>query len=165
MNWYTPDEEFLNYLREKDKRIPNTDYGDGKYKPFFGELFEIDGLVYITQVSHPKERHKKMKNSKDFLKVYDDKDNFIAVINLNYMFPIQRKLLEKLDYQKININNDANNYISLLKKELKAIDKMEVDEKAKYIYNLKCNYPNNKISKRCLDFKALEEYAKKYNKV
>ena len=64
MKWYIPDDEFLNYLRNKESRVPRTDYGKEKYKPFFGALFEIGELVYITQVSHPKERHYKMKSSK-----------------------------------------------------------------------------------------------------
>ena len=165
MKWYVPDDEFLNYLRNKESRVPRTDYGKEKYKPFFGALFEVGELVYITQVSHPKERHYKMKSSKDFLKVFDEK-RLLAVINLNYMFPIPKKLLKELNYKELDIVNEIkkNNYISLLKKELKAINKMDIESKAKYIYELKYNYPDNMISKRCFDFKLLEVYAKKYKK-
>ncbi len=41
---------------------------------------------------------------------------------------------------------------------------MDIESKAKYIYELKYNYPDNMISKRCFDFKLLEVYAKNYNK-
>lgn len=27
MKWYIPDDEFLNYLRNKESRVPRTDYG------------------------------------------------------------------------------------------------------------------------------------------
>ena len=66
MRWINVNEEYLNYLRTTENRIPRTDYGDDKYKPFFGVLFEIDDLYYITQVSHPQARHTNMKQQKDF---------------------------------------------------------------------------------------------------
>ena len=88
------------------------------------------------------------------------------MINLNYMFPTPKKLLKEVNYKELDIENEIkkNNYISLLKKELKAINKMDIESKAKYIYELKYNYPDNMISKRCFDFKLLEVYAKNYNK-
>ena len=36
--------------------------------------------------------------------------------------------------------------------------------KKQNIYNLKYNKPDNNISKRCIDFKDLEKYAKLYKK-
>ncbi len=30
MNWSVPDDEFLNYLRNKESRVPRTDYGKEK---------------------------------------------------------------------------------------------------------------------------------------
>lgn len=53
MKWINVNEKYLDYLRETEKRIPKTDYGTDRYKPFFGILFEVDDLYYITQVSHP----------------------------------------------------------------------------------------------------------------
>ena len=41
MEWINVDETFLDYLRESEERIPRTDYGKDKYKPFFGILFEM----------------------------------------------------------------------------------------------------------------------------
>lgn len=64
------DEEYLNYLRKAEKRIPFSNYGSDKYKPFFGELFSIGDLVYVTQISHAQPRHFRLTNSKDFLKIY-----------------------------------------------------------------------------------------------
>lgn len=67
MRWINVNENYLDYLRKTEKRIPKTDYGTDKYKPFFGVLFEIGNLYYITQVSHPQERQKKVKTTKRFL--------------------------------------------------------------------------------------------------
>lgn len=56
-NWVIVDEKYLDYLRGFEPRIPHSNYGEAKLKPFFGALFEVDELVYITQVSHPQTRH------------------------------------------------------------------------------------------------------------
>lgn len=69
-NWVIVDEEYLNYLRKIESRIPLSDYGVEKFKPFFGILFTVDDLVYVTPISHAQPRHYKMKNSLDFYKIY-----------------------------------------------------------------------------------------------
>lgn len=103
MKWITISEQYLNYLREKEKRIPHSNYGKNHFKPFFGVLFEIGDFVYVTQVSSAKERHKKMKQNLDFYKLYQGKDDkLLAVVNLNYMFPVPKELIENLDYGKMD---------------------------------------------------------------
>ena len=102
MKWIHVNESYLDYLRNVEKRIPKTDYGTDKYKPFFGVLFEKDGLYYITQVSHPQKRHQKMGQQKDFYKLFDLKNpkRLIAVVNLNYMFPIPKNVHRNLRKRK-----------------------------------------------------------------
>jgi protein AbiQ len=166
MKWYTVEEYFLNYLRNNEKRIPKTDYSK-RFKPFFGSLFEIGNLVYLTQVSHPKTRHISMKQSPDFIKLYDE-NTLIAVVNLNYMFPVCKKTLIHVEYKKIEnfreFYNDIqkNNYIYLLKKEMKQIKKINIKNKAIKLYKRKYDFPENKISKRCFDFKYLEQKCAEY---
>ena len=65
MRWINVDDKYLDYLRDIEKRIPKTNYGLDKYKPFFGVLFEKDNLYYVTQVSHTQTRHYKIKQQKD----------------------------------------------------------------------------------------------------
>lgn len=171
MKWINVDEKYLDYLREYEKRIPFTDYGTDKYKPFFGILFEVDDLYYVTQVSHAQPRHYKLKENKDFYKIYDTKhpDRLIAVINLNYMFPIpksntsQFKRSEIHTYRNFKSEIEKGKYLNLLNIELSAINSMDIDIKAQYIYNLKYDKPNHPISKRCIDFKAMEQLAIQYN--
>ena len=52
MKWINVKEQYLDYLRTIERRIPRTDYGTDRYKPFFGILFEVGELYYVTQVSH-----------------------------------------------------------------------------------------------------------------
>lgn len=163
MKWYTLDEQFLSYLRKYDTRIPKIDYGKNALKPFFGALFEINDLVYLTQVSHPQPRHLNMKESKDFYKLYDKNNCLIGVVNLNYMFPIPKKYLIEVGYNNIsnfrNFKNniEKNNYISLLKKEMKEIKSKNIKDEALNLYTHKYTFPNSSVSKRCLEFKELEQ--------
>ncbi|MGL4874003.1 MAG: type III toxin-antitoxin system ToxN/AbiQ family toxin [Clostridium sp.] len=162
MKWYSINSSFLSQLRLFEKRIPNDNYGVDKYKPFFGALFEVGELVYVTQVSHPKPRHAHMKNSKDFLKIYNE-NRFLAVVNLNYMFPVHKDKLIEIEYGDIETfrtfkdNKDKSKYINLLKIEMKAIKAADVDIKAKNLYEFKYKFPEHCISKRCFDFKGLED--------
>ncbi len=170
MKWINVDEKYLDYLRKIEKRIPRTDYGSDRYKPFFGILFETDDLYYITQVSHAQERHYKLKQQKDFYKIFDLKNpkRLIAVINLNYMFPIPKSCTSKFEkknihtYRTFSSEIEKSKYIDLLDIELKTINTMDFENKAKELYDLKYSNPDNRISKRCIDFKNMEKLAKIY---
>ena len=173
-NWVIVDESYLNYLRSFESRIPHSDYGANKLKPFFGVLFEQGNLAYVTQISHAQPRHAKLKNALDFYKVFiPDKnhnlpDRLVAVVNLNYMFPVPKYLLQDLDYKTIDKHRAFNSpaeksmYIDLLRKELAQINTMGLESKAQKLYALKKAFPNNPIAKRCVDFAELEGYALKY---
>lgn len=172
MNWINVNEAYLDYLRNVEPRIPRTDYGSDRYKPFFGVLFEVGDLYYVTQVSHPQLRHQNMKNSKDFFKIYDpqNRTRLIAVVNLNYMFPIPKN--QTSPFEKKNIHTyrtfasetEKSKYIDLLDSELTAINSMDIGTKAQRLYQLKYDKPTDFVSQRCIDFKAMEVLALKYNK-
>lgn len=168
-NWKIINDDYLNYLRKFESRIPKTDYGNNKIKPFFGELMTIEDIVYVTQVSSPKERHQKLKQALDFYKLHNG-NNFIAVVNLNFMFPVPKSEIKDLNYKNIDnyVNFPSktykNNYIALLKTELKIINQFDLHSAAQKLYDLKSSDPHNKISQRCLDFKLLESYALSYQK-
>jgi len=172
--WIIADEIYLSYLRQTEARIPNSNYGEYHYKPFFGELFSIDDLVYVSQVSSAKPRHFKMKNSKDFYKLYisdsidGGQDKLVAVVNLNYMFPIPKKLINYLEMKDIDQvrqfrnESEKNKYIDFLNKELSALNTLKIDDKAKSLYDFTFKYPDHPISSRCFDFKLLEQVAMQY---
>lgn len=170
IKWVYIDENYLNSLRNIESRIPYSDYGEDKFKPFFSPLFQIEGLSYVTQVSSPKDRHKYLNEQKDFKKIYDPHNNLISVINLNYMFPVPTSILKTVNYRDIDkyrtFKNDTEKslYIQLLRLELSIINSKNLSKNARYIYKLKYEKPNDIISKRCLDFKSLEIFAKNYLK-
>ena len=172
MKWINVNEKYLDYLRETERRIPKTDYGSDKYKPFFGVLFEVGDLYYITQVSHPQDRYRKLKQQKDFFKLFDPniRGRLIAVVNLNYMFPIPKE--QTFPFVKKNIHTyrtfktekEKSQYIDLLDTELAIINSMDLGTKAQELYKLKYDSPEDEVSKRCIDFKAMEQLAVKYGK-
>ena len=172
MRWINVNEKYLDYLRAVESRIPRTDYGTDRYKPFFGVLFEVGDLYYVTQVSHPQNRHHTLRQQKDFYKIYDTKNpkRLIAVINLNYMSPIPKSetsIFEKSKihtYRTFKSDDEKSKYIALLDAELSVINSLDMGSKAQAIYNLKYDKPNHVVSKRCIDFKAMEQLAIQYNK-
>lgn len=168
MKWCTIRKEYVEYLKRFDKRIPNVEYGEYKFKPFFSPLFEKDGLIYVTQVSSPKDRYLNLKEQIDFIKIFNNK-NLIAVINLNYMFPVPKDEIIYISYKdigkyrKFTSEESKESYILLLKTELKAIKEKKVDLKA---HNLYLQLPNNNfLQNRCLDFLMLEEKGNEYIKL
>lgn len=166
MKWIYIDERYLKQLREIEPRIPLSEYGKDKFVPFFGALFEKGELSYVTQVFSPKPRHHRINNQKDFKKIYDQNNRLLCVVNLNYMFPIPTRLLEYVEYKNIdhyrlfNSELDKSNYIKLLEKELAIINTMDLSSDAINLYHLRYEKPNDSVSKRCFDFKYLEEFAK-----
>lgn len=170
MKWINVNEKYLDYLRKTENRIPRTDYGSDKYKPFFGILFEVDDLYYVTQVSHPQPRHHYLKQQKDFFKLFDPKNRnrLIAVVNLNYMFPIPKNqtspfVKKDIDtYRTFKTEQEKSKYIDLLDAELSVINSMDLGTKAENLYKFKYEKPEDIVSKRCIDFKAMEALALQY---
>lgn len=174
MRFCVIDSEFMKYLRKVDNRVPYDDYGNS-YKPCFYSLFEIDGLVYVTYITSPKRKHHKMKNMKDFKKVFIDTNKrkgrfFVGAINLNHMFPVPKRYISDVKFanidkiRKFDSEKAKSKYISLLKHELSSINKMNLSKAAKELYEFKYSNPDSPISERCLNFKELETAAKKYHK-
>ena len=113
-----------------------------------------------------------MKQQKDFYKVYDPQniERLIAVVNLNYMFPIpkgQTTPFEKKNihsYRTFETEEEKSKYIDLLDRELLSINRMNIGKKAEILYQMKYEKPESVISKRCIDFKVMEDLALNYKK-
>lgn len=172
MKWIIVDEDYLTYLRNQgDQRIPLSNYGEDKYKPFFGSLFDENGCCYVTQISHPQTKHNKMKNSLDFKKIYiPNSDRLLAVVNLNYMFPIPQDLYRELRYKDINQykhfknTKEQSKYIDLLRRELEIINSMDVQHSSLLVYQNKYDNPDSPLAQRSLDYKELEKLAIQYKR-
>ena len=125
-------------------------------RKYIGIILTVNGLDYFAPLSSFKEKHKKMKNNIDFLKV----GNY-AVINLNNMFPVPKSQCIYVD-----ISKEPNpSYKALLSAEYRIItslsDKILKNAKSLYEYKMK-NGNSTPLAKRCNDFKLLESKCKEY---
>ncbi len=170
LKWIIINEDYLNYLRnEGDERIPHSNYGGYKFKPFLGVLFEHNGFDYVTQISHYQQRHAFIKQDLDFIKIFNVSDGKpIAVVNLNYMFPVAKEFYFDVDYnqmdqvRKFSSESDKDKYVHLLQSELANIKKTSIVGNAELLIKEKYENPSSKLSSRCVDFYHLEEVASKY---
>ena len=86
------------------------------------------------------------------------------------MFPIPKEqtapfVKKNIDtYRTFKSEKEKSKYIDLLDTELSVINTMDIGNKAKALYELKYNKPDNAVSKRCIDFKEIEQLAIKYGK-
>lgn len=169
LKWYIADKDYINYLRQFDEKVQNINYNT-KLKPYIGILININEFNYYVPISSGKEKHYKVHEGMDFIKIVQN-NKIIGVLNLNNMVPIADENIKILKYKEIEnyraFTNDMekNLYISFLNFELDLINNKseKIKKNAMRIYNEKVNNPNSKISKRCCDFKLLEEKGKLYN--
>ena len=84
------------------------------------------------------------------------------------MFPIPKEQTSPFvkknihTYRTFKTEKEKSKYINLLDKELAIINTMDLGTKAQEVYRLKYDKPNDDVSKRCIDFKAMEKLATNY---
>ena len=106
LRFYEVDFEYIEYIQKFEKKIMDSINSKSNRK-FIGIVLKIDNLDYIVPLTSPKEKHKKMKNNIDFLKM----DNgLLGAINFNNMFPVPKELYFEKD---INLEADIK-YKNLL---------------------------------------------------
>lgn len=170
INWYVVSKEYVQYLQNFDNKVQNIEYSQ-RTKPYIGIVLKIDKYEYYVPISSLKEKHYKMHENIDFLKITTN-NKLLSVINLNNMIPIQENNIIRLEYNDISkyihFENDKEkvSYIALLRKEISQINKRkeEIAKRARRLYELKYKFPDAKISRRCCDFKLLEKKSIEYNK-
>ena len=168
LKWYVVDKEYVSYLKKFDDKVENINYTE-RLKPYIGILITINEINYYVPISSVKEKHYQMNEDMDFIKIVEN-DRILGVLNLNNMIPIDNENVRVLKYKEIDeyrkFKNDKEKhlYISFLNFELRLInDKIDkIKSNAVELYNEKINRPNSKISKRCCDFKLLEEKCREY---
>ena len=74
--------KYIKYLVQYQKHIFISD-GDKVSRKYIGIVLQINGMNYFAPLSSFKPKHKKMKESVDFIKNRD-----YAVINMNNMVPV-----------------------------------------------------------------------------
>ena len=119
--------------------------------------------MYFTPLSSPKEKHKTMKTTIDFMKIDSGK---LGEINFNNMLPVTEKNIIELDLDKECLTKTEEKYTKMLKEQIFWLNRNEskLYAKSKKLYD---NYVNGKLNHniaiRCCNFTLLEEKCKEYN--
>lgn len=152
---YEVKSEYIKYLGNYQKHIFAQTEGKDKRK-YIGIVLEIKGFKYFAPLSSYKEKHKKMKESVDFIKIKD-----YAVINLNNMIPVPDSQIVDID-----INREKNaSYKYLLQAESREVNrqKKRIRKNAEIVYSHKKHNENaTPLAKRTNDFELLEKLCKEY---
>lgn len=162
LHWYIVDKKYVNYLKTFDSKIEDIDYKDN-LKPYIGIVININEFNYYVPVSSPKDKHYKMKEGIDFIKIKQE-GRILGVLNLNNMIPILDECVKKLEYEnigqyrKFKTEKEKKIYIALLNTELKVINSKckKIKKNTIRLYQEKIENPNSKVSNRCCNFKFLE---------
>ena len=109
------DYKYCDYLSEYDERVPYN-RGIKDLRPFIGILFEVDGIEYFAPLSSPKEKHKKLKNTMDLVKIDNGR---YGVINFNNMIPVTNKNYIEFDLHSKPGTKQEFDKQNLLKTQLK----------------------------------------------
>src|SRR5690606_29865866 len=108
---YEVEKDYIHYLKSFDKLIPEEHPGKRPRK-YIGVVFEIDDCKYFAPLSSTKDKHKRMKNDKDFLKINSGEH---GAINFNNMITVHEDVLIEYD-----INNEPDiMYQNILKAQVR----------------------------------------------
>lgn len=153
LNFYTVNDEYIEYLYQFDKRVP---YNKNSKRPYIGVVLKFKDINYFAPLFSPKINHPKYSDNPTYMRIGTD----YGIVRFNNMIPVP---INELKY--LNINNvkdekyrmlliSQNHFIKLhsekiLKKAIKLYTWVTVDNKDFFV-NLSCN------------FKLLEEKSKLY---
>lgn len=157
--FYEIDSKYISFLSQYDQHLfQNAKIVQNFSRKYIGILFEINGLKYFAPLSSFKEKHKRLSETIDFVKIGD-----MAVLNLNNIFPVPEGVYALKDpstEKNLQYKTLLNNEIRIIKQKTE-----QIINNAKAVYNHKMtNDGKSKLSQRCLNFKLLEEKCKEWIK-
>lgn len=154
---YEIENTYIDYLASFAPHLfHNKKENQKNERKYIGIVLTVNDFDYFVPLSSFKEKHIKMKNNIDFLKV-----GSYAVINLNNMFPVPETQCFYVDISK----ETDRSYKALLSAEYRIISSMQerILKNAKSLYDYKIKNANTTpLAKRCNDFKLLEEKCRLY---
>lgn len=167
LNLYRIDMKYIRTLHNVDNRVSSVSPQIGKqHRIYIGIVVVCNNRQYLIPLSHPVEKHQKMKPRADFDKIIDKHGKLLGVLNYNLMIPVTKQQLIKVNL-KINETDSVRekHYKQLCIDELNWCRKNAdiIINKANCLYMLCANESNYKGKDRCLNFKDLEFACKKYN--
>jgi protein AbiQ len=154
---YEVNPKYINYIVPYAPHLfHNKQPGQHNERKYIGIILIVNDMKYFAPLSSYKQKHDKMKNSLDFIKI----GNY-AVVNINNMFPVPDG-----EYTYVNISEVKNeHYRKLLMAEYRILKKLQdkIKKNALELYKHKKEKGiSTTLSKRCNDFSLLEEKCRQY---
>jgi len=174
-NFYSVDLKYIRELAKYDDNVMSISPQRGKStRPFLGVVTIVNNKRYCIPLTSPKAKFTNRPSKIDFIKIFDDsvKDKHgaskvIGVLNINNMIPIDTKVI-RVKNLKINDNDSIN----LKKRKHLLLDQLKwcrentekIVNKANKVYISVTQSPksNRDLTRRCCDFKKLEEVSDRY---
>lgn len=154
---YEIDAKYLAYMKSYAEHI-FYDSKDKSSRKYIGIILEIEGVKYFAPLSSFKNKHKKMDEGVDFIKIKD-----YAVININNMIPVPEGC-----YHLVDVNGEKDpHYKYLLQAEAREINRQKnrIVKNAGIVRSHKIAKENTtSLGKRCNDFISLESACNNYRK-
>ena len=157
LKFYEINPKYVKYLSAAAPHLfLNKQSGQRNERKYIGIVLHINGLDYFAPLSSFKDKHRRMKESVDFIKIKD-----YAVINLNNMFPVP-----PAECTYVNIQNETDfKYRDLLRAEYRYIKMIQekIRKNADTVYRLRLkDGDTTALGKRCNNFTLLEKMCKEY---
>ena len=98
LNLYRIDMKYVRNLHNVDDRVSSVSPQIGKqHRIYVGIVVVCNNRKYLIQLSHPVEKHQRMKACADFDKITDKHGKLLGVLNYNLMVPVEEQQL--FDYK------------------------------------------------------------------
>ena len=158
LKMYIIDDKYIEYLRKYDSKVA---YNKSFKRPYIGVLIIQNKQKYFAPLSSPKPKHIKLNNRAiDIWKINNGK---LGVININNMIPCPTQVLT----EAIPIIKDEK-YKKLLENQLSSINAdrdILLNRIERFINRYNENNLDDKVLKRCCDFKLLEKKCYEWKKI
>ena len=171
MQWYALNKEYVNYLKQYDKYVPNIEY-IGKLKCFLGIIFKSKkGFYYFAPLTSYKPKFQTMSNDIDFFKLVGKNGKIYGAIDINNMIPVPKSEYTKItidnlsEFREFSTNREKKQYWKLLQAELACINEKILQNNAEKLYKFVTKYPNSPLAERCCNYILLEEKSIEYKKI
>lgn len=174
-NFYIVDLKYIRELAKYDDNVMSVSPQIGKStRPFLGIITVINNKNYCIPLTSPKAKFINNKSNLDFIKILDDSiknskgaPKVIGILNINNMIPVNEKCIKKmnLSYDTIDTKNKIKRYTLLINQlEWCRQNKDKIIRKTLKVYNFVTQNPekNKILTRRCCDFKKLEEVSDRY---
>ena len=172
---YEIDMKYVRDLAKADDNVMSVSPQLGKERrPFVGIVVLVNSKKYCVPLSSPKAKFQNKKNAIDFMRILDENDKdehgmgkIIGALNFNNMLPVENPVLKPLNIRiKQSDNEQVKYYKTLLTKQLDWCQKNEkkLISHANRTYEAVTMYPekSRNLTRRCCNFKKLEEVLAKY---